>query len=209
MRAGPAGASRGSARKKGSRKENIRRPGAGPTIRDIRSEDLADVGRLLELHKQAVKLGIAKAGEGGRLEFLAMAERARARGNKAGALFFWLLRERKSLFITQSDEDEANRRLKEHLYGPAREETRQQWGGGGGVGENRPGSNPQDQADEFSADERFVIACVRVAQKQRIEDPFVIARQGKGWTRERWDEAYLSHQTSQQQRWRGMSEERD
>lgn len=206
-RAEPAGVSRCSTRRKGGRKENIRRPGAAPTIRDIRSEDLADVGRLLELHTQAVKLGIARAGEGGRLEFLAMAERARARGNKAGALFFWLLKERKSMFITQSDEDEANRRLKEHLYGPARERTRERWGGGRGTGQG--GNNPQDQNDEFSAEERFVIACIRVAQQHRIEDPFVIARRGKGWTREQWDEAYLSHQTSQQQRWRGMGEERD
>lgn len=62
------------------------------------------------LHRQAVELGLARAGAGGRLDFVAQAERARARGRRAGALFFWLLRERKTLFITQADEGEAAQR---------------------------------------------------------------------------------------------------
>ncbi len=148
-----------------------------PRIRDIRSEDLSDVRRLLELYRQAVEAGLAKAGEGGRLDFLALAERARARGHRSGALLFWLLREGKTTFITQADEDEASRRLKEHLFGDLR--PREQWGGDASM----------PPAPPLSDDERFVVACIRAAKAHRIEDPFTIARRAQGWTRERWEGA--------------------
>jgi len=128
-RAGPSGASLRSAL--GSRKKNRRRTSGSPSIRDITPEDLRDTGRLLELHQQAVALGLARPGEPGRLEFVSLAERARSRGRRAGALFYWLLRERKTVFITLADEDEAQRRMKKHLYGT--DEGRQQWGGRGGA----------------------------------------------------------------------------
>ncbi len=39
---------------------------------------------------------------------------------------------------------------------------------------------------QYSKDEQFVIACLRVAQKRRIADPFRIAH-ANGWTREKWN----------------------
>ncbi|MCC7389441.1 MAG: hypothetical protein IT431_11800 [Phycisphaerales bacterium] len=185
-RAGPAGASTRSGL--GSRKKNIQSPSGSPNIRDIRTEDLADVGRLLELHRQAIAAGLAKAGEGGRLDFVAMAERARARARKPGAMFYWLLREGKSQFITQADEDEASRRLKQHLYGPARETRARQWGGPPKI-EPPPGE-----------EDRFVVACVRIAKQHRMDDPFGVARL-KGWTRERWDATLADYEARQLQRW--------
>lgn len=201
-RANQAGASRCSAL--GSRKKKER---AGeeqlPSIRDVQDGDLRDTGRLLELHRQAVELDLAKGGEGGRLDFVALAERARIRGQRPGALFFWLLRERKTAFITQGDEDQASRRIKAHLYGdPRRREDREQWGGGGSQVPPDQGNQPSELSDE----ERFVVACTRVANQRRIGDPFLIARH-RGWSREQWDQAVWDHQQAQRRRWGGCAGE--
>ncbi|MFI4915102.1 MAG: hypothetical protein ACIAS6_01170 [Phycisphaerales bacterium JB060] len=211
-RAGPAGVSTSSAsgkRGSGSRGREWRsgsgggalRPQAAkrrrglatgtPTIRDMRPGDLADTHRLLELHRQACGLGLSSPNEHGRLEFLALAERARTRGNRSGALFYWLLRERKTAFITLSDEDRAAQRLREHLNGPTqREADRERWGG-----EGPPRSNPQP----FTEQERAVMACIRVAKKHRL-DPAHVARKAKGWTRQAWDEAYEAFRRGQHER---------
>jgi len=150
----------------------------------VRHEDLASTERLLALYGQATRAGLIGASEAGRLAFFALAERARSRGRRAGALFFWLLREGKTAYITQHDEDEAARRLREHLNGPPAPRTPrgQRWGGGG----EASGAAPEP---ELSEDERFVVACTRAASKAGVADPFHIARAGRGWTRQRWDEA--------------------
>lgn len=158
---------------------------------------MRDTGRLLELHRQAVEIGLARGGEGGRLDFVALAERARVRGQRPGALFFWLLRERKTAFITQGDEDQASRRIKAHLYGDQRRrETREQWGGDG----SEPLPDQDKQPAELSDEERFVVACTRVANRHRIGDPFLVA-QRQGWSRQRWDQAVWDHQQAQRRRW--------
>ena len=189
-RAGPAGASLRSAlktkSKTGSRKKKLlgKPRGSGqPNIRDIQAKDLADTGRLLELHRQAVKLGLCSVSEAGRLDFVALAQRARMSGRKSGALFFWLLREKKIQFITHAAEEEAGRMIKEHLYG---KQIRQRQGQ----------QNTPTPPAEFTKDERFVIACLRVAQKHRIVDPFRMAH-SEGWTRDQWDTARASMEAKQ------------
>jgi len=166
-----------------------------PNIRDIQSADLADTGRLLQLYEQAIGIGVAKPGEAGRLEFLALAERARMHGRRAGALLFYLLRERKAAYITQCAEDEARRRLKEHLYGVEKRRARQdvdapaeRWGG---EGEGAPKTAPE--RFEPTEDDKIVLACLRVGKKHHV-DPFRIARKTKGWARDRWDQAHADYE---------------
>jgi hypothetical protein len=51
-------------------------------------------------------------GEAGRLDFLALAERARASGNQPPKLFVWLLKHKRFDFIAQANEDAAAARLR-------------------------------------------------------------------------------------------------
>lgn len=180
----------------GSRKKRtIRRGNGEPNIRDIQASDLGDVGRLLELHRQAIVLGLASGSEAGRLDFMALAQRARCRGKRAGALFYWLLRERKQAFITHADEEDAARLLREHYNGP-RSQDREWWGG-------EPPA-PRPKPPEFTDDERTVIACLRVAQQRRLDDPFRAAQMAKGWTRGQWEAALGGYEQKQLERTRSM-----
>lgn len=162
-------------------KQPRRRSGSKPNIRNIQAADLSSMDRLLDLHGQATKLRLWPVGEAARLDFVALAERARTRGRRAGAMFYWLLRERNTVFITQHDEDSASRRIKEHLHGPLRE-TRS---------EDPPSLGHGARSEDLGRDELFVVACVRVAKRQRIEEPFRIA-EANGWTRQRWEETRTS-----------------
>ena len=66
---------------------------------------------------------------------------------------------------------------------------------GGGGGDSAATVGPPCE------DERLVQACVRTAQAQGITDPFVLAREARGWNREQWDTAYLIYRTNQSKRW--------
>lgn len=187
--AGPAGVSSGSTRKKG-RGGSTEASATAPNIRDIRSEDLADIGRLLQLHDQAVGIGIAGPGEAGRLDFLALAERARMHGRQSGALFFWLLRERKTEFITQAAEDEAARRFKAHNFGVTHRQP--VWSG---VDDGRA-AGEADPVEQLTSDERVVRTCLRVGQRHGV-DPFRIASRTHGWTRDRWEQASADYEAGE------------
>ncbi len=166
-----------------------RRRTSGPDIRDIRAEHLEQTEDLLELHRQAVAAKLIDGSEGGRLDFLALAERARTRGNRPGALLAYLLRERRFEFISQADEDAARDRLRQLRDGPCRRDSAA--GQGRGVASSSP--------DELSQEERFIVACVRIANQHRIE-PFLVAREAKGWDQPRWEQAYDAYQQSQFER---------
>lgn len=177
----------------------------GPVLRDVKPGDLSDTGRLLELYDQALDSGLARPGEAGRLDFVALAERARSRGTRSGALFFWLLKERKTEFITQHDEDAAARRIKEHLHGDLRgptawcDEGEAEWGG---VPAATPSPAPLSDA------EQFVVAVLRVASNKRIQDPLIVARSVRpDMTRDEWDTAKLDFETRQSRRAHGLSVE--
>lgn len=180
----------------GSREAKIPGNNTPPNIRDIRSGDLSDATRLLELHRQACALRLASSSEAGRLAFMALAQRARSRGSKPGAMLAWLLRERKHAFITLSDEDQAGRMLREHLHGDQTQDPdRQRWGG-----TVRP-----VVPNEFSEQERTVAACLRVSKSRRIADPYTLARQTKGWSREQWETALDGFNAKQFERMRAHS----
>ena len=183
-RAGPSGVLIDSTleMKKAGHRPRPKSP-SSPNIRNVVFDDLNDIHRLLELHTQAVGLGLSSSSQAGLLDFVCFAERARSKGKKAGALFFWLVNNNKTEFITQSDEDQASRRLRELMNGPS-VKPQQRWGGQG------EGAHPELVPEpEFTDDERLASACIRAAQRANLDDPFYFARIGKGWSRDRWDKA--------------------
>jgi hypothetical protein len=89
-----------------------------PTLRHLRIEDLRDTDRLLQLYAQAVSAGLLSCSEADRLTFVALAQHVLSyRPDNPGGLFLQLLRKRQFDYITQDDEDRAQRRLKRALYG--------------------------------------------------------------------------------------------
>lgn len=146
---------------------------AKPNLRAIHSEHLRDTGALLELYGQAVKKRLIEDGDRGRLDFIAFAERARSRGHNPGALFSWLLRNRKFEFITQADEDAASRRTKEYLR------------------PNQPRSSANDGepiSPAYAEADRVVRTSSQTARKFKVR-PFTIAQKTQGWTLEQWEMA--------------------
>ena len=88
-----------------------------PSLRHIRIEDVRDTDRLLQLHTQAVRAGLLSGTEADRLTFVALAQHVLSyRPDNPGGLFIQLLRKRSFDYITQDDEDRAQRRLKRALY---------------------------------------------------------------------------------------------
>lgn len=144
---GPSGDCISSSSKPGNKKRAERSASRSgkPNIRDIRPEHLQDPETLLELREQAIKLGFDFAGEGGELDFLALANRARARGHRPGAIFFDLIKNRRTAFITIVDEEAARAQLRELREGPDTDLR-----GGGGEWSAAP------EARELTEEERIV-----------------------------------------------------
>lgn len=89
-----------------------------PTLRHILVQDLRDTTRLLQLYAHAVTAGLTGRSEADRLNFVALAHHVLSyRPENPGGLFSQLLRKRHFDYITQDDEDAAQRRLKCVLYG--------------------------------------------------------------------------------------------
>ncbi len=152
-----------------------------PTLRDIRPEDLKSTERLLQLFNEACSRGLLQPSEHDRLRFVAAAEHAKAIGstNPCGLLAY-LVRRGRWHYVTQDDEDAANKRLKAHFYGS--------------VGERDSKYVPREtqcEEPELSDDGYLVRAIVAVAKRNRISmEPFYLLKQKKPeWTKERWDEA--------------------
>lgn len=159
-----------------------------PRLDDIRAEDLADVGRLLELHGQAAGRGLIGTSEADRLKFLAAAEHARAVGrvNPCG-LLARLVRGGLWDYATQGEEGSASRRLREHLHGGAR-----------GVGVGLPGLGCVGVAVAVPSMRRGLSDDARLVGEIRAGltragyrgDPLPLLRARDGtWTRARWDRA--------------------
>jgi hypothetical protein len=142
-------------------------------------EDLQETARLLTLFEQAQVHGLIGTSDSERLTFLGLAEHAKMVGsaNPCG-LFAALVRRQCWHFITDSDEDAAQQRLKTHLYGAA--------------SQTRGAPPPHDLAHaELSKD----AAIVRYVQTQLARAGFagdvfgLVSRDDASWTRERWDNA--------------------
>jgi hypothetical protein len=173
----PAPAS-GSCQKVIRRRGGRGSPESGPVLRDVQARDLASDAALAELHRQAIAAGKWGGSEADRLDFFALAERARAIGNQPGAMFAWLIAEQKKSFITQADEDRAAERLRAIRNGPARSRT--------------SGDPPPRRQGDIVLDEegRLVCGILLAAKKHRVRDPFTIVRKIKPhWTRAEWQAA--------------------
>ena len=152
-----------------------------PTLRHIVLEDLRDTDRLLTLFEHAQTQGLIGKSDSERLTFLATAEHAWVIGSKNPCgLLAELIRRKLWHYVTESDEDAAYKRLKQHLYGqdhPHRSSP-------------SPGTT---EPPELSKD----AAIVRYLQTQLARAGFhgdvfgLISRQDSLWTRERWDRAVL------------------
>jgi len=177
---GPTGVSR--PRIEGEKPKTIAVP-TKPILRDVKPEDLADVGRLLALYDQAVDQGVAAASEFGRQRFIAAAEHARAIGTKNPCgLFARLVRDGLWHFATQDDETKANKRLKRHLHEPPpAPQSRVE-----------PASNDRPQSRSKESDDARMVRATRAAAVDVgwRGDPFLLLRRGDAtWTRDRWNRA--------------------
>lgn len=88
-----------------------------PSLRHILPQDLRNTKRLLNLHTQAIKAELVGRSEAERLRFIGLAQHVLARCPKnAGGLFHHLLTHRRFHFVTQEEEEAAQKRLKQYLY---------------------------------------------------------------------------------------------
>ena len=146
-----------------------------PTLRDVTVTDLGDVDRLLALHQQARARGWLRGGEAEQLNVVAAAVHARRVGLAPCRLFVALLRDRRWEVITQADEDQAHRLLREHADGPRRR-----------LGP--PAARPEVP---LSDDARFVLLASQVLRQAGWRgEPFLgVKLQDPTWTRARWEHA--------------------
>ncbi len=154
---------------------------SGPTLQSIRTIDLEQTDRVLELFNQAVGEGRVVRSEHERLRFVSAAERSLAYGQDPAAFFAWLIpgRARPGRWdhLSQSDEDRGAARLKRHLYGAPR--SRQ------GLGRF---DRPEKVGPSLSAAGRFAKAMLETLAKIGYRgDPMpVVRRQKPGWSRQCW-----------------------
>src|SRR5262245_15974551 len=147
-----------------------------PTLSHIVPEDLQDTARLLTLFIHAQTQGLIGKSDSDRLTFLAVAEHAKVVGsaNPCG-LFAALVRRQQWHFVTDSDEDVAQARLKAYLYGLTA----------------RAAPPSAAGPPELSPD----AAIVRYVRTQLAHtgwhgDAFgLVNREDPTWTRERWERA--------------------
>jgi hypothetical protein len=154
-------------------------PSLAPTLDHIVPGDLQETARLLTLFEQAQIHGFIGKSDSERLTFLSLAEHAKVVGasNPCG-IFAALVRRQCWHFVTDSDEDAAQQRLKTHLYGVDHQ--------------TRGAPPPHDLAQaELSKD----AAIVRYLQTQLARAGFegdvfgLVSRDDASWTRERWENA--------------------
>jgi hypothetical protein len=163
-------------------------PTLPPTLHHIVPEDLRDTPRLLALFAQAQQHGLIGPSDSARLTFLATAEHARVMGstNPCG-LFAALIRRQLWHYVTDSDEDAASARLKQHWYG--REGPRQ------------PAPPPLSAEPCALSKDAFMVRELHreLARAGFQGDAFGwVHRAYPEWTRARWDHAVAELATAQQ-----------
>jgi hypothetical protein len=98
----------------------LERRGGEPSLRNIQPGDLHDRGRLRVLFRQAVQRGWVRSCEADALNFLAAAVRARSTPSRDPVrVFVALVRERRWNHITQAQEDQARRALRQPSNRPS------------------------------------------------------------------------------------------
>jgi hypothetical protein len=160
-------------------KDQTRNPTLPPTLQHIIPEDLRDTARLLALFEQAQRQGLIGKGDSARLTFVATAEHARVIGstNPCGLLAA-LIRRQLWHYVTESDEDTASTRLKEHLYGQSRQ--------------SKPLPSWTTRELPVLSKDAFVVHELQreLARRGWQGDLFAwVYRTDPTWSRERWDRA--------------------
>jgi hypothetical protein len=159
-----------------------------PTLADVKAIDLAEVGRAIDLHRQAALKGWADASENGLLLFLALVEHVRSFGARSpGALLVSLLQRGAWAFATAAEEDAARRRLKAFLRPePARESPTLQ----PVVGLRATGLGGGKASTNAKTDAIIVKYCRDASIRAGVfRDPFPILRDRYGWDRPRYEAA--------------------
>jgi len=169
-------------------KDQTTSPTLPPTLQHIVPEDLRDTARLLTLFEQAQIQGLIGTSDSARLTFLATAEHACIIGssNPCG-LFAALIRRQLWHYVTDSDEDAASARLKQHLYG--RDAPR------------RPAPVPTAPEPAALSKDAFMVRELHreLARAGFQGDAFgMVHRAYPEWTRARWDHAVAELATAQQ-----------
>ena len=157
-----------------------------PTLRDVILADLSDVARLLALHQHAIARGWLQGGEAAQLNVVAAAVHARRVGDAPCRLFVALLRDQRWEVITQEDEDQARRLLREHRDGPP-PRTR------------TPAAMPEVS---LSDDARFVQRAEQVLRQAGWQGELFLGVKlvDPTWTRARWEQAQAALAQWQQRR---------
>ena len=163
-------------------------PTLPPTLQHIVPDDLGDTARLLALFEQAQQHGLIGPSDSARLTFLATAEHARVMGstNPCGLLAA-LIRRQLWHYVTESDEDAASQRLKQHLYGQD--------------AQRRPPSMPMAPEPAALSKDAFMVRELHreLARAGFQGDAFgSVHRVYPEWTRARWDHAVAELATAQQ-----------
>lgn len=146
-----------------------------PDLRAVRSEDLAELPRLLVLFDRARRAGWVSGSEYDRIQFVAAAFRARrlARRNVCG-FFLTLVRGRMWHHLQAADEDEARRHLRAHFHG----------------GPADAGRATVSIRIVPTRDIHLVAQLTSLASQRRYPgDPFELVQHHSSWNRDRWDRA--------------------
>ena len=169
-------------------KDQTTSPTLPPTLQHIVPDDLHDTARLLALFEQAQRHELIGPSDSARLTFLATAEHARVIGstNPCG-LFAALIRRQLWHYVTDSDEDAASARLKQHWYG--HESPR------------RPAPPPISAEPPALSKDAFMVRELHreLARAGFQGDAFGwVHRAYPEWTRARWEHAVAELATAQQ-----------
>ncbi len=74
------------------------------------------------------------------------------------------------------------------------------------MSEDHAGTDHRKTKIERTDNERFVQVCLQTAQQMRIVDPFYVALEMKGWSRDDWDEQRRKYELRKVQRWMPVGE---
>jgi hypothetical protein len=159
-----------------------------PRLSSIRPEDFSDLGRALELFRQAVKCGLMpNASEHSRLRWLAAIERARTvpSRNPAG-VFLFLVKGKHWDYLSDGHVHGANDRLKAHLFGRPPENP-SFFMPGPLIGSLPQAIQPRPQLSR----DALLVQVVRAELMKRGSrlDAFMALRSQAGWDRPRYDAA--------------------
>jgi hypothetical protein len=156
-----------------------------PRLSQILPADFRDVGRALELFRQAAKCGLVpNSSEHSRLLWMAAIERARTvPARSPAAVFLYLVKNRKWDYLSDGHFEAANARLKAHLHGPR----------GKAppifvpIGRKIPAAPPRPQLSK----DALLVQVVRneLARRGHPGDIFPALRAHAGFTRERFEAA--------------------